>query len=228
MLSISALGCLPQFVMSHKYVLGERANATLFKRNTPTMDRALKSPAVAAGPKESSTDTPPTSTVAIAPAAADEVSPASASSASSSWKPSSRREKDNTWKVRWGIFAYDLFRVFFSGLALKFFGLFFQVAYGMSPLTLAYISAARPLTSMVCTWVAGKACAYVRRDKVCCVLLVVCNAASFWLAYGHPWDNVWLDSAAWIVQSGTLSAVFGLKKSILMDNVSQKNRSDCF
>ena len=125
-------------------------------------------------------------------------------------------------RVRWLILLYDLLRVCSGGLVIKFIGLFFTNTFGVSPVSLALLQLGCTLSMLSLTvaagWLAGRG---LRRGAICLALLVICDAANILVATA---PSLAVDITAWIVREGSLNAVFGLKKSLMMDHTPKDRR----
>ena len=125
-------------------------------------------------------------------------------------------------RVRWLILLYDLLRVCSGGLVLKFIGLFFTNTFGVSPVSLALLQLGCVLSMISLTVVAGRLAGRgLRRGAICLSLLLICDAANILMATA---PSLAVDISAWIVREGSLNAVFGLKKSLMMDHTPKKSR----
>ena len=125
-------------------------------------------------------------------------------------------------RVRWLILLYDLLRVCSGGLVIKFVGLFFTNTFGVSPVSLALLQLGCTLSMLSLTIVAGRLAGRgLRRGAICLALLVICDAANILVATA---PSLAVDITAWIVREGSLNAVFGLKKSLMMDHTPKDRR----
>ena len=125
-------------------------------------------------------------------------------------------------RVRWLILLYDLLRVSSGGLVIKFVGLFFSNTFGVSPVGLALLQLGCTLSMLSLTVVAGRlARRGLRRGAICLALLVICDAANIVVATA---PSLAVDITAWVVREGSLNAVFGLKKSLIMDHTPKSKR----
>jgi hypothetical protein len=133
--------------------------------------------------------------------------------------------------LRWSIFVYDMFRVLFGGLAVKYFGLFFTVGsapgegYQMSPVHFSLLMAGNRLGNALCTVLAGSlASRFQSRGVVIFVMLTLCDAGNLMLAYGAGPALLSLDIGGFVLRSCTLMSIFGIKKSLLMDHTPKRHR----
>ena len=125
-------------------------------------------------------------------------------------------------RVRWLILLYDLLRVGFGGIVNKFVGLFFTTTFGVLPVGLALLQLSCAVLSCIGTLTAGRlARRGVRRGTICLSLLVICDVANVVVALS---SSMAVDAAAWVVREGSLEAVFGLKKSLMMDHTPKARR----
>ena len=125
-------------------------------------------------------------------------------------------------RVRWLILLYDLLRVSSGGLVIKFVGLFFSNTFGVSPVGLALLQLGCTLSMLSLTMVAGRlARRGLRRGAICLALLAICDAANIVVATA---PSLAVDITAWVVREGSLNAVFGLKKSLIMDHTPKSKR----
>ena len=124
--------------------------------------------------------------------------------------------------VRWTILCYDFVRVCSGGLVVKYWGLFFAAEYSLSPAALALLQLAVFAAMFALTFIAGRLCTDGhRRGTVCMFLLLVCDAGNFVTACVHSFSA---DAAGWVAREGTLNAVLGLKRSLLMDHTPKGTR----
>ena len=125
-------------------------------------------------------------------------------------------------RVRWLILLYDLLRVGFGGVANKFVGLFFTNTFGVSPVGLAQLQLSCAVLSVVGTLSAGQLVRRgLRRGSICLSLLVICDAANIVVTLSH---SLAVDTTAWVLREGSLEAIFGLKKSLMMDHTPKSKR----
>jgi hypothetical protein len=125
-------------------------------------------------------------------------------------------------RVRWLILLYDLLRVGFGGIVNKFVGLFFTTTFGVLPVGLALLQLSCAVLSCIGTLTAGRlARRGLRRGTICLSLLVICDVANVVVALS---SSMAVDAAAWVVREGSLEAVFGLKKSLMMDHTAKARR----
>mmetsp|Transcript_23739 Transcript_23739/g.39215 ORF Transcript_23739/g.39215 Transcript_23739/m.39215 type:complete len:525 (+) Transcript_23739:34-1608(+) len=127
------------------------------------------------------------------------------------------------WRVRWLIFWYDILRVCSGGLVVKFISLFFSNVWNLSPRLMAVVVLCCFLSQITFTSCVGKLCAAygLRRGAVCLSLLLLCDMANFLVALVPSLPVV---VVAWVVREGSLGAVFGLKKSLMMDHTPKNCR----
>ena len=118
---------------------------------------------------------------------------------------------------------YDMFRVCSGGLGIKFISLFFAHKWDLSPRLMAFVVLGCFFSQIGFTSAAGKLCTSygARRGAVCLGLLLLCDAANFAVALV---PSLPVNAAAWVVREGSLNAVFGLKKSLLMDHTPKSHR----
>ena len=125
-------------------------------------------------------------------------------------------------RVRWLILLYDLLRVSSGGLVIKFVGLFFSNTFGVSPVGLALLQLGCTLSALSLTMFVGRlAQRGLRRGAICLTLLAICDAANIIVA---TVPSLAVDITAWVVREGSLNAVFGLKKSLIMDHTPKSKR----
>jgi len=125
-------------------------------------------------------------------------------------------------QIRWTILVYDVVRVCFGGLAVKFYGLFFTEVFGVRPLAFMWLQALTKLAMLTFTklgsYLSGKG---VPRTKVCFAFQVLCNIGNFTVGYG---DGFGPDAVGWVLREGALNGGFHLKQTILMDHTPKVNR----
>ena len=156
------------------------------------------------------------------PAAAEEALPAGAEMPADSAPAKEAAAMASATRVRWLILLYDLLRVGFGGVANKFVGLFFTNAFGVSPVGLAELQLYCAVLSVVGTLSAGRLARQgLRRGAICLSLLVICDTANIVVTLSH---SLAVDTAAWVVREGSLEAIFGLKKSLMMDHTPKSKR----
>ena len=152
---------------------------------------------------------------------------AAAESAPSPAAPAGRCAATSAASIRWTIFAFDTLRVLSGGLVIKYVGLHFSSALGLTPLGLARVELGGFCSMITLTllagWLSDPAKGALPRGTVCIGLLLVCDASNFVVAT-VPACGVAGAGGAWALREGTLNAVFALKKSILMDHTPKGAR----
>ena len=164
-------------------------------------------------------------TLGLASEAAHVASPALPPDASQTGIETTEKEEATAaaaTRVRWLLLLYDLLRVGFGGIVNKFVGLFFTTTFGVLPVGLALLQLSCAVLSCIGTLTAGRlARLHLRRGTICLSLLVICDVANVVVALS---SSMAVDAAAWVVREGSLEAVFGLKKSLMMDHTPKKSR----
>ena len=164
-------------------------------------------------------------TLGLASEAAHVASPALPPDASQTGIETTEKEEATAaaaTRVRWLLLLYDLMRVGFGGIVNKFVGLFFTTTFGVLPVGLALLQLSCAVLSCIGTLTAGRlARLHLRRGTICLSLLVICDVANVVVALS---SSMAVDAAAWVVREGSLEAVFGLKKSLMMDHTPKKSR----
>ena len=125
-------------------------------------------------------------------------------------------------RVRWLILLYDLLRVGFGGIVAKFVGLFFTTTFGVLPIGLALLQLSCAVLSCIGTLTAGRlAQRGLRRGAICLSFLAICDVANIAVALS---SSLAVGAAAYVVREGSLEAIFGLKKSLMMDHTPKARR----
>mmetsp|Transcript_9201 Transcript_9201/g.25732 ORF Transcript_9201/g.25732 Transcript_9201/m.25732 type:complete len:458 (-) Transcript_9201:30-1403(-) len=124
--------------------------------------------------------------------------------------------------VRWAILVYDVVRVTFGGLAVKYYGLYFTQAFGMPPVKFMWLQAVTMLSMAAFVQLGGRLCrAGCPRTQVCFAFLLLNNTGNFIIGYG---PLVYDAAIGWVLREGALNGMFHLKQSVLMDHTPKKQR----
>lgn len=210
-ITCNTAGCLLQFLMDQRDTLGAQSEALQCVGAPPPRDFPGEAEASAAETAEASCEQ----------RASD---PALLHDDRGSASPDARSIalERNARAVRWTILTYDIIRVCFGGIAVKYFGLFFTETFGVPPNWFLMLQTLSYLAMVICSKLAERFCLCgFSRTKVCLALLFLNNAGNFTLSYGESFIP---DATGWVLREGSLNAVFGLKQTLLMDYTPKANR----
>lgn len=109
-----------------------------------------------------------------------------------------------------------------AGMTISFFPIFFFQEYGLAPAEVNIVFIATSVfVIMLSMGSQNLSTCFCSRMQIIVSTRFIATCCLVWMSYAKP---LWLQIALFIVRGGTMRATVGIRKSILMDHVPQKQR----
>jgi MFS family permease len=109
-----------------------------------------------------------------------------------------------------------------AGMTISYFSIFFFKEYGLAPAEVNLVFIGTSILVVILSMLSQNlSTCFCSRMQIIVSTRIIASCCLVWMSFAKP---LWLQIALFIVRGGTMRCTVGIRKSILMDHVSQKKR----